>query len=397
MEKAKATRKPRKNANGEGTVFKRTRGGKTSWYAELVVGWKADGNKNVLRSPACTLKDDASTWLALRRTERSQGSLTEPSKQTVAYFMTAWMETTASHEVGASTMQLYRNMFNWYIVEPLGQVQLQQLRPQQVQELYHSLMQSGKSPRTVQLVHAVLRRAMAQATTWGLLPKNLMESVKPPKVEHKEVAVLTPDQVVQFIASAKEDRLHAMFLLAVTTGLRRGELLGLRWQDIDMDAGTLTVAQAQKKIGERIEFGTTKTRASRRTIDLPDVVLVAFKLWRREQAKERLRVGEAWVHPELVFTSTIGSPVHPKNMLDRNFRDVLERAELPRIRFHDLRHTAATLLLANGVNARVLMDVLGHSQINITLGLYGHVLREQKKEAAQKVDAFLAAAEKKAR
>jgi len=392
-----AKRRASKNANGQGTVYKRTRNSKTLYYAELTIGYDANGKPIRHRSAGFTTKREAEDWLTKKKQDRNDGNLPEPTRQPLGAFMREWIETTAVHEVSPSTLQLYRNMLNWYIDPQLGKVELRKLRPQLIQAMYHRLIEVGKSPRTVQLVHAVLRRCLAQAVDWDLLAKNPAEQVRPPKAEAPKIRALGPTEIVRFIEAAKSDRLHALFILAATTGLRRGELLGLRWQDVDLKAGTITVTQTQKKIGETITFGPTKTKASQRLVVLPDIALESLNRWRIEQAEERLAIGEAWAHPELVFTTAIGTPVHPKNMLDRNFKRVLEAAGLPRIRFHDLRHSAATLMLAQGVNPKVLQEVLGHSQIQVTLNIYAHVLREQKKEAAQKVNDFLKAAQSQAR
>ncbi len=379
----------KKNANGEGTIFKRGRDGK--WIAELVVGWTGDDQKKVLRHTADT-KRACSDWLAKRLAERQEGTLiTEPARQTLQAFMEDWISTTVAHEVKPATVNLYLEMLKFYIGPNLGQVPLAKLTPQHVQRFYHRQLEAGLSPRTVQIIHAVLRRAVQQAVDWQMLPRNVIDSVKKPRAYQKEVTALTPEQVRKFLEAARETRLHALFTLAVTIGMRLGELLGLRWQDVNLDAGTLTIAQNLERVGTRLQFNTPKTKASRRTVNLPNVALVALKQWRKEQAQERLKLGEAWEHPELVFTSRIGTVLSPWNVTKRDFKAVLETAGLPKIRFHDLRHSCATMLLAQGVNVKVLQEVLGHANIHVTLQVYTHALERQKKEAAQAIDTLLAA------
>lgn len=333
-------------------------------------------------------------WRIKRLAERLAGTLTEPSRQTVQEFFDHWLDTTVSHEVKPRTLFDYRLVLQRYVYPDIGQTHLQKLTAQRIQALYHKRLQAGLGPRTIQLAHAVLRRGLQQAVAWQLIPRNPADAVRRPRVERKQPQTLEPEQVARFLQAASEDRLHALYTLAVTAGLRLGELLGLRWSDINLDAGTLTVAQTLGYLGSKYFFGTPKSKASHRTIDLPTVTVADLRRWRREQEQERFLVDAAWEYPDLVFTTTVGSPLNPSNVRSRSFLAILERADCPKIRFHDLRHTAATLMLAQGVQARVLQDVLGHADIRMTLGTYAHVLREQKKEAARKVDAFLAAVSK---
>lgn len=381
-----------KAGNGEGTIYQRKRDGK--WIAELTVGWKATGRREILRSPGLGKRREAADWLAARQAERQKGELVKPTKQTVGQFLRQWLDTTVAHQVKPSTLHNYRQMVEYYLDRDIGQQELTKLTPREIQTMYHKRLQAGLSARTVQLMHAVLRRALQQAVEWQLVPRNVADAVKKPRLERKETVALTPDQVVRFLDAAQADRLHALYVLAVTVGLRLGELLGLRWSDVDLEAGTLNVRQTLAVIKGRWLFGSPKTATSRRTIDLPAVAINALKRWHREQGAERLKIGEAWAYPDLVFATRIGTPLNPSNVRNRSFGAILQRAGCPRVRFHDLRHTAATLMAAQGVRARTLQDVLGHSDIRLTLGLYSHVLREQKKEAARKIDAFLAASQK---
>ncbi|MFO7172598.1 MAG: tyrosine-type recombinase/integrase [Bacillota bacterium] len=380
----------RKAANGEGTVFFRKRDRK--WVCEIIVGRDpTTGKKQVIRF-AHERKAEVSAWRVQKLAELRQGNLVaKPSEQTVQEFMEHWISTTLVHEVKPSTVNLYREMLRYYIGPGLGKVPLAKLTPQMVAAFYHKLMSDGLSPRSTQIVHACLRRALQQAVDWQLIPKNPVAAVKKPRSEQKEFTALTPEQVKRFLDAARESRLHALFTLAVLTGMRLGELLGLRWQDVDLDKGTITVAQILERVGSSFRFNSPKTKASRRTFELPAACIQALRRWRREQAEERMRVGPAWAHPELVFTTTLGTPLSHWNVTKRDFRAVLEKAGLPRIRFHDLRHTAATLMLDQGVPVHVVSRVLGHASVTVTLQVYAHVLEQKKKEAARAIDEFLAA------
>lgn len=384
----------KKNANGEGTIFKRIRNGKTTWYAELIIGQDAEGKRKVLRESGDT-RAKVKEWLDKQVEDRRKGTLVEPSKELLDDFVTKWLAETVVHEVGTSTIRMYTSMYTWYAKGSLGATPIQKLRPQDIQGLYHRMITEGKSPRSVQMLHTVLRRALKQAAEWGVISSNPADKVKPPRVERKEIEPLSPDQIRAFMGALEEERLRALFVLAITTGLRRGELLGLRWQDVDMDGGTLTVAQTMKPLGKNgWTFGPTKTKSSRRTLDLPEIALHYLRRWKKDQLAEReeaLKKGAQWEHPELVFTTRLGGLINPHNLRNRSFQSVLERAGLPHFRFHDLRHTAATLMLIQGVTPKVLQELLGHSQIQVTMDVYGHVVREQKKEAARAVDNFFKA------
>lgn len=413
-------RKTRSRSNGEGSVFKRIRYNKIRWYAELVIGWE-NGKKRVLRSPAFEKKEQASAWLAERLAERNKNTLVEPSRVTVGSHVESWLEHTASLEVGPSTLRLYRNVYKWYIEPALGKVPLQQLTPQQIQTLCHNLV-SGKgrdkpvSPRTVQLMLTVLRRSLRQAVQWNLIPRNPVGSVTAPKIEKRQMTVLDEDQFARFIEAAKKERLHALFILAVTTGLRQGELLALRWDDVDLQTGTITVRRTRKIVldengKDKAVVGKPKTESAVRTIPLASVALESLKRWKREQFEELQELGLLRPFDNLVFTSRANTPLHPRNIRDDGFRRICEaigmterrprqkRAKdgsitrsVPLLRFHDLRHTAFTFMLSQGVKPEVVQKIAGHSDITTTLRIYRHVFEEEKKEAAQVVDDFLTAA-----
>lgn len=387
--------KPRNRANGEGTIFKRTRNGKTRWYAEIVIGYDGDNKRQVIRSAGDTRKEVAE-WLAARQTDRQKGALVKPSGESLAAFMEDWLEKVVSHDVDPSTQLLHHNMYNWYIKDALGGLPLGKISPELIQGMIHNMLKSGLAARTAQLALTTLKKCLEQAVTWGKLALNPAAKVKPPKAPKPKITFLSPDQIAQFIEAAREERLHALLILTVTMGLRRGEGLGLRWSDLDLAEGTITINQQQKKVGEEISFADTKTAAGRRSFDLPQVTLDALRIWRDQQQFEKKNLHD-WPHPELVFTTEVGTPIHPRNLRDRALKRTLQRAGCPRVKWHELRHSAATFLLSQGAPIRVVQEILGHSTVRITLDLYGHVLREQKKEAADKIDAFLAGAQEKKR
>lgn len=418
--------KRRARANGEGTVYKRTRNNRVKWYAELVVGWDEQGKKKVLRSPGCDKKSEASAWLTERLAERNNNALVEPSRLTVEAHIESWLTTVAVHQLSPSTIRMYRNVFEWYIKPAIGDTSLQQLTPQQIQTLCHELStgeaNDGKavSPRTIQITLTVLRRTLQQALEWNLIIRNPVDAVQPPKVPRKEMKVLTPEQFAAFIEAAQEERLHALFVLAVTSGLRQGELLALQWKDVDLKKKTVSIQRTRKTIlddngTEKEVSGKPKTEAAIRTVPLANVAVESLKRWKVEQIDE-LRVLGYW-RPinDLVFTSETNTPLQRRNLRDRGFRRICEAIGLaerrplqskrkdgtvtrvvPLLRFHDLRHTAITFMLSEGVKPEIVQKVAGHSDVTTTLRVYRHVFEEEKKEAAQVVDDFLKAAHKKA-
>ncbi len=249
---------------------------------------------------------------------------------------------------------------------------------------------TGVSPRTVTYARAVLRKALNQAVKWGQVPRNVVTLVDAPRAKRHQITPLTPDQGRALLTAVQGHRLEGLYRVALSLGLRLGEALGLRWEDIDLDTGTLRVAVAlQRRKGSR-ELVEPKTQQSRRTLPLPQVLISALKTHRTRQLEERLAAAPAWHDQGLVFPSTVGTPIEPRN-LTRHFKSVLQAAELPNIRFHDLRHTAASLLVAQGVHPRVVMEILGHSQISLTMNTYAHVLPQAQREATAYMDTLFPA------
>ena len=224
---------------------------------------------------------------------------------------------------------------------------------------------------------------------WGLVQRNVAALVSPPRVERKEVNPFSLEEARSFLEAIKGNRLEALYTVALALGLRQGEALGLRWEDIDLDSANLTVRfQVQRMKGEGLQLVELKTTSSRRTIELPDGVVKALRAHRVAQLEERLLAGARWKDRGLVFSTKKGTPLDPRNV-QTAFKRLLTKGKLRDQRFHDLRHGAATLLLAQGVSARAIMDLLGHSQIGITLNLYSHVMPELRRDAARKMDAVL--------
>jgi integrase len=269
-----------------------------------------------------------------------------------------------------------------YINPHLGGVLLAKLVAVQIQGLQAVMERAGKSADMRRLVHIVLHRALDQAVQWELVPRNVCKAVKKPRIVKKTMRVLDGAEVERLLVAAKGSRYYALFLMAVTTGMRRGELLALQWEDVDLKRGTVSVRHTLVKVDGKPVLGEPKTQASRRSVVLPAVAVAA--LW--EHRKAMMAEG----HPgPWVFCNRLGKPIHASEVRARQFKRLLQKAGLPTtIRFHDLRHTAATLLLAEGISPKVIQERLGHSNIGITLGTYAHCLPSMQQEAADRLDTF---------
>jgi integrase len=240
-------------------------------------------------------------------------------------------------------------------------------------------------------IHTVFKGALKDAMRKHLVPMNVCELVSAPREADQEIHPLDEAQANSFLIAARGERLEALFILALCTGMRQGELLALKWADVNLDRGSLLIRASLRALrGGGYAFNPPKTKAGRRTITLTSAMIDALKAHRKRQNEERLFLGEAWTDLDLVFPSQIGTPHDARNLANIHFARVLKKAGLPRIRFHDLRHTCATLMLSRGTDAKTVSDLLGHSTIAITLNTYGHVLPNMRERAADIMDAILA-------
>lgn len=290
--------------------------------------------------------------------------------------------------VRSTTYERYEQISRTHIALALGGVKLKALTPAHVRGLYKEKLRS-LSPRTVQYIHVTLHKALKQAVMDGLIPRNATEAVKPPQVRCEEIRPLTTEQVKELLAAASGDRLEALYVLAVHTGLRQGELLGLKWDDIDLEEGALQVRRALTTAKGGPRLAAPKTKDSRRRVSLTSGAVDALKAHLGRQLEEIDRAGSLWRENGLVFASETGEPLDRRYVTTHLFKPLLERARLPRARFHDLRHTCATLLLTKNVNPKVVSEMLGHSSISITLDTYSHVLPNMQDSAARALEEAL--------
>ncbi len=318
--------------------------------------------------------------------DQHQGLPIDRKRQTVAQYLTRWLEDKIVPNRRPNTVADYTNHVRKHIIPQIGHIQLAKLTPQDVEGLIQAVARKGLSVEMQRGTRKVLRSALTQAMKWGFVVRNVASLTDAPAAERFRAYVLTVDQADALLDAAAGDRLHALYATALWLGLRRGELLGLRWQDIDLDAGTLRIEVAQQIVNGKAELAAPKTIRSRRTLPLPAALVPILQAHHTRQLKERVRAGVPWPDHDLVFTTTKGTPINPRN-LDRSFKALLKRAGLPKtIRLHDLRHSCASLLASAGLPARVAMDILGHTNISTTMNIYTRIFDDAKREAADVMD-----------
>jgi integrase len=372
--------KPRrpKSANGDGGGRIRPDG---SWEWRVTL---EDGRR--LSAYGKTRAEAKTRCLAKLKAAASGVDLKE-SRQTLSHFLERWLADVVQPQLAPKTYVSYRDTVRKHIVPTLGKVRVEKLTPQQVQALLRAKEQEGLSPRSVAYIRSVLRIALNRAIKWNVVARNASALADPPRQVRVERVPLTPEQAQTFLAAAEGDRLEALYLVTAALGLRIGEGLGIRWQDVDLDTGTLRIRQVVQRVDGQLIFKEPKTEKSRRTLTLPAVVVDALRRHRDRQAFEA--AGPCWTDRGLVFTNVIGGPLEPSNVLKR-FKATLREARLPEQRFHDLRHYAATFMVAKGVPMRVVMDILGHSQMATTTDLYAHVMPAAHREVADMIDRAMA-------
>jgi integrase len=366
-----------KRGNNEGSIFKRKNG---TWRAQVMAGGKRISYSGKTRS-------ECQTWIRLTLQRVDNGLTFDKTQVTVETFlknMLASMKSSLRHSTWIQYNQIVRDHIN----PSLGRIKVVDLRPDLIQELYDSKVDAVVGLRTVQLTHAVLRRSLNRAVRLGLLLNNPTEAVSPPKPVKKEMQILDDSQVQRLLITAEAIQVRnlALYQLAITTGMRQGELLGLKWQDVNWELRTLRIQRQLKYItDDGPVFAQLKTHSSARTLVVGTGTLAILKQHQEQQFSEITRVGKKWKDHDLVFPSTIGTPFNPRN-LSRQYKSLLSEAGLPSIRFHDLRHTAASLMLNHGIPVLIVSKRLGHAKPSITLDIYGHLIPSMQEQVAKVMD-----------
>jgi len=350
------------------------------------VGWK-NGRRQRKLLYGRTRREVQDQLRAALKTKQ-EGMLRAGPRQMTGQFLKRWLEDSVKSSVRPATYSMYWHLTTRHLIPNLERIPLQKLSPEHVQELLRVKTEEGLAPRTVHHLRALLRIALNRAMRWGLVMRNAAALADSPRIERFDIRMLTPNEAKRLLATAETDRLGALYSVALALGLRQGEALGLSWNDVDFEARRLHVRHGLQRVAGALRLVEPKTRQSRRTIALPGVVVEALQHHNARQSQERLLAGTRWHETGLVFTSTIGTPIEVGN-LRRHFWRLLDKAGLPRMRFHDLRHSCASLLLVQGVSARVVMETLGHSNISVTMDTYTHVLPELQRQAADAMDRAL--------
>jgi integrase len=371
-----------RRGKGEGSISQRTDG---RWQGAVHLGWR-DGKRHRKFYYGATRVEVRDAIAAAIREVKRGGSLGD-DRQTVAGYLDEWLSSITA-KVRPKTHASYAQLVRCHLKPGLGAYRLNKLRPEHVERFLDEKQGAGLSPRTCQYLRAVLRRALGRAVKQDILSRNVAALADPPRVVRSEVQALTPDQARAFLRAIEGNRLYALVAVGLSLGMRQGELLGLRWQDVDLDAGAVRVRHALHRANRTWSLGEPKSKTSQRTIKLPESLTAILRSHRRSQLESRLLAGERWRDHDFVFTGRSGQPLEG-TVLNRDVKRLLKAAGLPEVHFHALRHSCATLLMAQGVPARVVMEILGHSDIRLTLNTYSHVGQQLQDVAASKTNAAL--------
>ena len=396
-----------KRGNGEGSIYKRKHGkGSSLWAASITIGVNEEG-KPMRKTYYGPTRNSVADKLNEALAKTKNGTYKEPAKILVREWLDTWLNDYMKNSIRVTTFENYEVQVRLHLKPAIGHVRLSQLTTAHLQKLYNEKLtgdradhkQGGLSAKSVRIIHGVIYGALEQAKKEGMIIINPADSVKLPRLEKPEIKFFDSDQVTVFLAAAKESHYFTAYYLELATGLRRGELLGLRWKDVDLNARTISVNQGLVRTKQGLVFHPPKTKQGKRTISIPVDVAGVLKFHEKRQNNFREEAGSAWqkqltflsLMPEdndLVFTNEIGKPIEPR-ALTRHFERLLERAGLPNICFHDLRHTFATLCLQQGVDMRTTSENLGHYDPGFTLSVYAGATTKMKQEATDKIGALL--------
>ena len=371
---------------GDGSIYQRTDG---KWAAALVA-WEGGIRKR--RVYYGRTRNEAREKLTRAQRTVADGMPLPSERLTLAAFLTHWLEIKRG-DLRSESYRRYEEMVRLYLAPPLGHHVLSRLSPSHILTAYARMRDAGLSGTSVNLTHGVLRGALKDAVRWGLLGRNATDAVTTPRRSTVPETAMSADQARTLLAAAEGDPLEAFYTLALTAGLRLGELQALTWEALDFERRHLEVrATYQGNTDGAPVFSAPKTDRSRRTVQLSVLAVEALRRHRVRQNEQRLSVGALWQDYGLVFTTEFGRPLDGNNLRVRSFARLLTRAGLPSMRFHALRHAAATLLMIEGVPVKAVSEMLGHSDIATTLRIYSHVLPTMQDAAADAMDRIFAGA-----
>jgi integrase len=365
----------KKRGNNEGTVYKRNDG---RWCAQVSLSGRR------ITKYAKTQRE-CHDWVREITNKIEHGMSFDATQLTLERYMESWL-TGKDLSIRQNTARNYRRYAEQDILPVIGKMRLQNILPAHIRQLYLRMQAEGKGSRTIQLVHATLHCALKQAVRERLIGYNPMDAVERPKVETKEFHIFTESQARTFLEAARGHPYEALFYLALTTGLRKGELLGLMWEDVDWEKATLRIErQLQQAYSSSAVLVPTKTRSGRRQIKLGKIGLAMLETHRQRQEAQKTLAGDSWKENGMIFTTSIGTYAS-QSKVSKEFKQILNKNDLPDIRFHDLRHTSLSLLLDIGTPVNTVQHRAGHSKASVTTDIYGHVMAHSQDAAAENIE-----------
>lgn len=363
-----------------GTITKKGK----KWYIVVDIGIDENGKRKQKWFSGYDRKKDAEKDLAKIINQLETNTFIMPEKTTLEEHLNYWLENYAKPNLSPTTIYGYEIIINKHIIPILGKIELQKLKPIQIQR-YYDLKKEELSGKTLVQHHRVLRKALDYAFKLQLIPNNPADAVEPPKAKKYKAKVLNLEEIEAMLKALKEDKLEVPINLALALGLRRGELLGLKWEDIDLDKGLIHIKHNLVRAGKKLVLKEPKSDSGVRTLQIPSSLINMLKKHKVKQLEQKIFLGEAYNDKGFVFCREDGEPINPSTF-SHWFDDFIKKNNLPDIRLHDLRHTNATLMLKGKVAPKVASKRLGHSNITITMDLYSHVLEDMDKEAANTID-----------
>lgn len=369
-----------------GRVGKR---GKT-WHYVVDVGQDEEGKRQQQWEGGFPTRRAAEEALGKLVGDVREGAYVPKSKQTFGAYLEEWLDG-SRNRVRPSTLSSYAMNIRVHVTPALGAVPLQAVTETHLDRLYATLIQKGLSARTTRYIHTLVRKALHDAVRRHRIMRNPADLATPPSptaARAPEMKTWSGEELGRFLESVRGERLHAMWLVLATSGARRGEVLGLRWSDVDLESGRIQIARSAVMVDHKVTFSTPKTEKSRRTISLDPRTMAGLRSHKAGQAEERLAWGRAYSDEGLVFAQENGEPLNPE-YVSKKFVKLASVAGLPRVRVHDLRHGWATMALAAGVHPKVVQERLGHSSIMLTLSVYSHTVPAMETDAAQQVASLI--------
>jgi integrase len=373
-----------------GSIVRR---GEKSWRLKYEAGRDPITNKRRTRYHTFKTKRDADKELARLITEHEQGASVDPLKMTVSEFLKRWQDDYVASNVTPKTGERYGQLIIKQIVPHIGQQPLQKLRPHHLAHLYSTLAKAGLAPRTIGHVHRLLHRALGHAATWGVVQGNVVSLVQPPKVDAEEVVILTKEQITRLFTSIRKRTLYPILKLALATGARRGELVALRIKDFDPEQRTIRIERSLEQTKAGLRFKPPKTKHGKRTVSLPQSIVAELRIHLNKVRERRLILGMGKpTGDDLLFPRWDGQ-VRSPNWLTQKFQLAMKALKIEGVTLHSLRHTHASQLIASGMDVLTISRRLGHGSPAITLTVYGHLMPDTDKRAAEVMEQALASLE----